>query len=402
MYIYKDMEKFWQSVQLNWWAPSKRLAAFWIGLIAGVVIAQYISLPRETLYWVLGLWLLVFWSGQEPKIEAAAVLIFGVSSGMLLWDLTGGQPWLNLQFISALSDKLVLLRNNLIDKIIAAVPEPQSSLLSGILLGNRIKLDKELVEQFRLVGLSHIIAVSGYNLTILVANVRSIFRPIFGRNAFWLGLAVIGLFIIITGAPPSILRAGLMIGLILLGEYLGRPTNPLLILLTAAGLLTLFEPKIILDVGFQLSVAATYGLMRVSPIIRNGLQKLKIPTTLATILGETIGAVLLTSPIILLVFERLSIVSPLTNVLVVPLIPLVMAIGLIGSVLVFFVPALGNWLLMLGWPILTWTLLVSRRFSSFDFASYSISVPWLWCVLILLFFVVLAEYIQIRYKPNGK
>jgi competence protein ComEC len=321
---------------------------------------------------------------------------------MLLWNFTNGESWLHPQFIGTVSERLILLRDNLIDKIISAVPEPQSSLLSGILLGNRIKLDKELVDQFRLVGLSHIIAVSGYNLTILVANVRTVFRPILGRNVFWLGLAVIGLFIVITGAPSSILRAGLMVGLILLGEHLGRPRSSLLILLTAAGVLTMFEPKIIFDVGFQLSIAATYGLLRVSPLIRESLERIKTPKTLATVLGETFGAILLTSPIILLVFERLSIVAPLTNVLVVPLIPLVMAIGLIGSMLVFVVPALGSWLLMLGWPILTWALFVSQYFSSFDFASYSISISWAWCIALLLLFIATTEYLQVKYKPNER
>lgn len=402
MYMNKAMEEFWRRVRLNWWAPSRQLAALWIGLISGVIIARYISLSNETLYWIFGLWVLIFWSGQEPRVEATAVLLVGASGGMLLWNFTNGESWFHPQFIGTVSEKLILLRDNLIDKIISAVPEPQSSLLSGILLGNRIKLDKELVDQFRLVGLSHIIAVSGYNLTILVANVRTVFRPILGRNVFWLGLAVIGLFIVITGAPSSILRAGLMVGLILLGEHLGRPRSSLLILLTAAGVLTIFEPKIIFDVGFQLSIAATYGLLRVSPLIRESLERIKTPKTLATVLGETFGAILLTSPIILLVFERLSIVAPLTNVLVVPLIPLVMAIGLIGSMLVFVVPALGSWLLMLGWPILTWALFVSQYFSSFDFASYSISISWAWCIALLLLFIATTEYLQVKYKPNER
>lgn len=396
------MEEYWQRVRLNWWAPSRQLATLWFGLIAGVIIARYYSLPNESLYLVIGLWTAIFISGQEPRVEATAVLLVGVGGGMLLWNITNGESWFHPQLIGTISEKLVLFRDALIDKIISAVPEPQSSLLNGILLGNRIKLDRELVEQFRIVGLSHIIAVSGYNLTILVANMRTIFRPVLGRKVFWLGLAIIGLFIIITGAPSSILRAGLMVGLLLLGEHLGRPRNPLFILLTAVGLLTIFEPKIIFDVGFQLSIAATYGLLRVSPILSASLEKIRAPRTIATVIAETFGAILLTSPIILLVFERLSIVAPLTNLLVVPLIPLVMTIGLIGSIAIFIAPTIGNWLLMLAWPILTWVLFVGKYFSSLDYASQDIGISWIWCVISLVVIVGTTEYIHIHKGINEK
>lgn len=390
------MESIWRQFLINWWSPSRQLAAFWLSIIIGIVIARYFQLPNHILVWVGILWGVVYLSGQASKIELFSLAIAGICGGALLWNLTSGESWLHLGIITTVADKLTIFRDLLVDKVLLALPEPHGSLMSGILLGNRIKLDNELVEEFRRVGLSHIIAVSGYNLTVLTANIRSAFKPVFGRQVFWLALIVIASFVIITGAPSSILRAGLMVGLLLYGEYLGRPKNSLLILLTAAGVLAIFEPKIIFDVGFQLSVAATYGLLRLSPLIAEGFEKTKLPKPVTNIVSESLAAIIMTTPIIILVFERFSTVAPITNLLVVPLIPLLMAIGLIGSILVFLIPFIGSWLLFLGWPILTWILFVSEYFSKLSFATYEHALPGWILATTLVLLVGITEYFTSR------
>lgn len=368
------MNEALRRLQLNWWAPSRQLAVFWIALLCGVVLAQWYQLPLAASTWICGIWLVIFLSGQKPIIELTALTVVGFVAGGALWQLTNGEAWLKIGFVSSGAEQLTTIRDHLVDRILVALPEPHGSLLAGILFGNRVKLDPELIEEFRAVGLSHIIAVSGYNLTILTANLRTALRPYFGRQIFWVGLAIVALFIALTGAPSSILRAGTMISILLLAEYLGRPTRPLLILLNAAGLLVVFEPKILFDVGFQLSIAATYGLLRVAPLIARPLQEKGVPKTAAIIIAETVGATIATAPIILVVFEHISLVSLASNLAVVWLIPLVMTLGIIGVTLSLILPAVGAATLLLCWPILQWVLRVSEYLASLSFASATLAL----------------------------
>jgi len=354
-----------------------RSQQFAIGLmmiIVGAFIGSLVSYSAFIVGWVAVLWLIIALSGQKQPFELIATIVFGLTLGIFIWQVTGGESWLHLGFIDQLSSNLFQLRNWLTDKIFLALPEPHGSLLSGILLGNKIKLDQNLIETFRTVGLTHIIAVSGYNLTVLTSNTISIFSPLIGRRSVWLALALIVAFILITGAPASILRAGVMASTILIARLVGRPSRSTHILIFATSLLVLFEPKIIIDIGFQLSVAATYGLIRLAPYMNNIFSKTLLPKTISLILGETLSAIILTAPLIIGHFERLSIVSPISNILVLPLIPLTMAVGLIGSVFMIL-PIIGNTIVLASWPLLTWVIFISEKLASWQFASTDLTLP---------------------------
>ena len=358
---------------MEWLTPSRKFALTCIAIIAGATIGSYLEIDRLILGWISVLWLIVALSGQTEPIETIAWSLFGLTFGAFLWQITSGEVWLDLAIIGRISDSLGNLRDLIVDKISFALPEPQGSLMSGILLGNRVKLDKDLIETFRAVGLTHIIAVSGYNLTILTANALSIFWPIMGRKALWVSAGLIVVFVIITGAPSSILRAAAMALTVLLAKYLGRPNKAINVLIFAAAILVLFEPKIVFDVGFQLSVGATYGLIRLSPYLNRLLSKTKLPVTLQQILAETFAAIILTTPLIIGHFERLSVISPLANVLVLPLIPLAMAIGIIGAALMI-VPIIGNTLMLASWPLLSWIVWISEKLASWQFASTNLTL----------------------------
>ncbi len=374
---------------MKWITPSKTFLGFWLALGVGCVIGKYFQLPINIVAWFGIVWLLILWSQQDEPISLLAATMLGISAGFLLWQKTGGESWLHISYLGILSDKLIIVRDAIVSKIYLALPEPAGSLLSGILFGNKVKLDQNLINQFRIVGLTHIIAVSGYNLTILTANIKTIFRPYFGRKVILLNVAVIILFILISGAPASILRAGVMAGLLLVGEIIGRPVKPLNILIIGAGVLTIFEPKIIFDIGFILSVASTYGLMRVCDIFDNGLKKVLPLETFRGVLSETLAATLMTAPIILVVFSRLSIVSPISNILVLPLIPMLMGFGIIGCILVFLVPAIGNWLIFITWPILQWIIFITNKLAGLSFAVWNIGLAsWVGAVITLTFICV--------------
>lgn len=364
--------------------PSQKFLIFFLALLAGIAVGSKVGLPVTTLVWLFVLWLALLVSGQQGRVELASIVMTAFIAGLAVWQLTDGEVWLKANFLQSIIAKLEQLRDAITDRIFLALPEPHGSLMTGILLGNRVKLDRELLDTFRVVGLSHLIAVSGYNLSILTVNAQALLRPLLGRRAVFLSMLLIIAFVIISGAPSSILRAAVMAAALLLATYLGRPGRSINILIFAAGILALFEPKIIFEVGFQLSIAATYGLIRLSPIIAWSLERYpKIPETLRLIIAETLAATLMTAPILIAYFERISLVSPLSNLLVLPVIPLLMGIGIIGMILAFLVPVIGNFVLMLGWPLLEWIIQVSRRLGSLEHAASPATLP-IWATVIIV------------------
>lgn len=375
--------------------PSKLFLFFWLTFAAGLTLGNYYQLPLYLLFWLLILWLVILISGQEPIIELITVVLVGATAGFTLWQLTGGEAWLPTGWLASINNWLVTTRDRLIEPILLTLGEPHGSLLTGILFGNRTKLDPDLIAEFRRVGLSHIIAVSGYNLTILTANAQSLLRPMIGRRAVYVSFALIVAFVLMTGAPPSILRAGAMAGLLLIGTLIGRPTNSVNILALGAGVLILFEPKIVFEIGFQLSVAATYGLVRLSPIIDRGLRFIPIKS-LRLILAETLGATIMTAPIIIGAFEQLSIISPVSNLLVLPLVPLLMALGLIGSIVALIIPGLGQAAIFISWPILAWIVFVSHRLAGLNLAAVGASLNYFYVAGLLAAIIYVAEYLTVR------
>jgi len=380
---------------VRWFTPSRRFALFWLTLIGGVIVGSRVELDKTTLIWLFAIWLIIAVSGQLASIEIFALSVASTLLGAWLWQVTGGESWLKTDWLSSSVKQMIDWRNVLIDRIFLALPEPHGSLLAGILLGNRLKLDRSLLEAFRIVGLSHIIAASGQNLAILIANIRTVLQGALGRKAFFAALVIVVVYIVLTGAPASILRAGLMISLVLLGEYLGRPSRSLNGLVLAAGILTLFQPKILLDIGFQLSLAATYGLVRLAPLVQRLISP-HWPRWLSGVISETLAATLMTTPLIVLYFERLSLVSPLINLIVVPIIPLLMALGLSASMIIMIWPLLGQLVIWLTWPILAGIVILSEKVAGLSFASTDLTLPAVTIGIFMAALFALAEYLSWR------
>lgn len=374
-------------------SDSQKFMLFWVAFIAGIAVGSTIAISASLLFWLFGLWVILLLSGQDERIETACCLVLGVIGGLTIWQLTGGEAWVSTEFLKGIIVSIEEYRAVLIDRIFLFLPEPHGSLLTGILIGNRAKLDPDLLETFRTVGLTHLIAVSGYNLSILTSNIRSIFWPILGRRAIFVALAVIIIFVILSGAPPSILRAAVMASSLLVAQYLGRPSRSINVLVFAAGLLALLEPKIIFEIGFQLSLIATYGLIRLGPVIVSALERFgSIPETLRLIIGETVAATLVTAPLIAMYFDRISIVSPVSNLLVLPIMPLLMGLGIVGCLLLFLIPVLGQYLIQISWPLLEWIIWISGRLAALPYASRSLAMSD-WVALAILGLIIIGTEI---------
>ena len=209
------------------------------------------------------------------------------------------------------------------------LPRPHAPLLQGILLGARAGIPATLRQAFDLSGTTHLIAISGFNMTIVAIMLESVTRRFFGRRSLWLSMAGVVLYTILVGANPAVVRAAVMAVLLLFAATLGRDRDPWSALSLAAVAMTAWEPNILWDVGFQLSVAATAGLLVLSDPLHARLRWLPYP--LPAIVAPTLAAQLFVLPLLIFVFGRVSPFFLISNVLALPLIPWIMLSGAVAT-----------------------------------------------------------------------
>ncbi len=245
------------------------------------------------------------------------------------------------------------LRRNFAAGMQSALPEPVASFGLGLLIGQRSTLPEQNAQQLRHVGLTHIIAVSGYNLTVIVIACRRLLVKRSKFQATFVCLALIGLFLLITGSSPPIVRAAI-VSLLSIGTwYYGRKIRPLVLLLLAAAITVVANPIYLWgNVSWYLSFLAFFGVLVLAPLITKRLFGDKEPSMLLGILIESICASVVVLPYILFTFGETSLVSLLANVLVIPFIPLAMLLSVAAGVAGMIVPALAGWI---AWPA-NWVL----------------------------------------------
>lgn len=269
----------------------------------------------------------------------------------------------------SISDPMTKLRDWFAAMVRKVVPDPEASLGMGYVIGQRSMLPPDLDKALTIAGLTHIVVASGYNLTILVRLSRRLLMRISKFTAAAGAAGLILGFIGITGASPSMSRAGLVAGLSLLAWYYGRAFHPLVLLPFVAALTLLINPAFGWgDLGWQLSFLAFAGVMIVAPLMQRYLFGDKKPGTIRQILGETVAAQIMTLPVIVAAFGQFSNVAILANLMILPVVPLAM--------LLTFVAGIGAWILpvsVAGIVALPATLLLRYMI---EVANYFASLPW--------------------------
>lgn len=230
--------------------------------------------------------------------------------------------------------------------ITTALPPSEAAFAQGVLFGERSQLPADIQTATQETGLTHILAVSGYNLTIVVALVL-----VFWKKRTWPGilaaLIAIGFFVVMTGSSASVVRAGVMSALILLIGRTRRQLDARIALAATVLVMTAWNPRYLyVDVGWQLSVMALVGVLFLAPALMPR-RELRL-RWLVELFVVSLAAHLATAPIIMYVFGSFSIIAPLANLLVLPLIPLVMFGGFVAATFGLFWPAHA---LMLAQPI---------------------------------------------------
>ena len=282
--------------------------------------------------------------------------------------------------------------------IFTIFPQPESSLLSGVLLGLDHDLPDSLKKAYQETGTAHIIAISGFNMGVLAFVFSWIFSRFFNRYfaALFSGLAII-FYTIFVGGSPSVVRAAIMAVSAFGGHLVGRRQSGLNALVFTAALMCLVNPLMLGDVSFQLSFAATLGLVLFAdPLSKWSEARLgsllpersvrKISSPLSNYLLFTLAAQLLTLPVIAYHFGRISTVSLLANPLILPVQPPLLIMGGISTIVGGMSPLLGKVLSLFVWPLAAYSNFIAGQFSRLNLGSVVVNTQ---ITLFVFVFVIL-------------
>lgn len=272
----------------------------------------------------------------------------------------------------------------------SSLSPPQSSILGQMMLGATVPLSYELKEKLNRSGTRHITAISGMHVVIL-AGMLMFVGLLFGLwrgQAFYFALVMIILFIIMVGAPPSAVRAGIMGGIVLAAQKVGRLSQAQRLLVAAAAVMLFLNPLLLkFDVGFQLSFLATLGIAKLSPYFREKLTALPSYFAVRETAAMTLPAIIFTAPLLASSFGQVSLVSVFTNILIIPAISLVLGLGFFAGILGMIIPLLSHIAFWPVWLLLSYAYIVIDWSTKIPYAAVQIEVfPW---YMVALYFALL-------------
>ena len=255
------------------------------------------------------------------------------------------------------------IRERLEDGFGQYLSSDQAGLLMGIVFGISSTLDYDLKSQFQIAGVTHVIAASGMNVTLLAAFLLPIFlRLAKRRDALLLTLICLGFYAIISGLSASIVRAAIMGGIGLIGLMVGRQKTAFISFFLTGCIMILITPSVIADIGFQLSFMSTAGMLVVMPILPN-MPSMPVLKLVKEDLAATLSAQIASMPLLLYYFHSLGLLSVVVNVLVLWTIPILMIIGSVAALVSFASPAIGGLVALIALPFLSYFMGIIELFA---------------------------------------
>ncbi len=322
---------------------------------------------------------------------------------------------------------LVKMKNVFSANINRFIPEPHASFMGGLILGEKRNMPQELDDELKNTGTTHLVALSGYNITIVASAFYSALAMLFIPQSlvFILAVAGIAVFTVVTGAAASVVRAAVMGVLVLVARREGRRYSVRNALALAAAAMLFYNPKILrFDSGFQLSFLATIGLIYASPIVDGYYKKVKLglipilrkaglmredrslprigankTSLLAGIFISTLAAQALVLPLLVYRFGRLSLVSPLANLAVLAFIPSTMFFGFLTGALGFVSVLATRAAAWVAWILLDYELKAIGFFSNWPWSSLQIS--WLTPSAVLLLYVIIGYWLVKAFRKKA-
>jgi competence protein ComEC len=279
---------------------------------------------------------------KPDKIESEDGRVFDYKNYLLVRGIWYTASFAKVNLISSDHGSLVKtglfkLKKFFTESLERAIPFPESALMSGLLLGSKQSLGKNLLDQFSRTGVSHVVVLSGYNITIVAESIMAILGFLGAAASFWIGCAVIILFTLLSGGGASAWRAALLVLIALFTKHTGRIFSVEKAFALVVAIMLLWNPLLLVfDPSFQLSVLATIGIIFVSPVIEIYLWRIPEKFGLKEIISATISTQLVVLPFLIYSTGTLSLVALPVNILVLGTVPITMLLGFVTGVLGMF------------------------------------------------------------------
>lgn len=309
----------------------------------------------------------------------------GIDAALWAYEMPRIQPAAK----RTLTEGLAAFREQLGERVDTLYPAPYHGLIRAVLLGDSTLLDETVEGDFQTAGILHIVAVSGLHVSLIAGALYALLRKIrvpMPWPAVFSCLAAWG-FVLLTGANPPAVRAGIMTTVLLASTLFHRPPDSLNSLFAAGTLIVFFFPEAIQGASFQLSFTATLGILSLAPALREWLTyhlhiHSRFPRAVVSLLTLTAGCNLTMLPVVWRWFGGISLVAPLSNLLAVPL----MTPILILAALSLIIPPLGGWIAALLIPLLDLLISGSRALAQIPYAYLGLSYPFVgwWCLFAYL------------------
>jgi competence protein ComEC len=269
----------------------------------------------------------------------------------------------------------------IVGKLQEIFPEPAAGIIAGVQVGARSSIPADVLKNFQTVGLTHILAISGFNITLIINVVAVLLAGFSRRKRFWLNLGLIVLFVFLTGCSASVVRAAVMGMMILLIKTLGRKSEVLTVIMLSAVLMVLVSPRILnFDISFQLSLMATLSLVLYSEKLEQWA--VNWPEQIKEGVLVTLSAQVLTLPISFYNFGNISLIAPISNLLVLPLVPVLMATSFASLILSVFNLGLAKWTGGVSWLIVELMIKTVEILSKIPLAAVAVGKGLIWLVLV--------------------
>lgn len=261
---------------------------------------------------------------------------------------------------------LVLVRQKMVKVVQNYLPEPHAGLALGILLGWKATIPQDFYDALVGSGTLHTVAASGYNVNLVMKVIMGVTILFFSRRwALLAGFLVVVTYVVMAGGSPAVVRSAVMGILAYSAYYWGREAEAKRLLWVAAYLMLIVDPLLVWDIGFQLSVAATAGILYIEPLLRKlSVAETKLGDFLKENLYPTLAAGVMTTPLIYYHFGRISWVTPLSNLLVLGVVPAIMTLTAITIVVGLLWSTAGRLVAMLLYLPLEFFVRVVERLGS--------------------------------------
>jgi len=274
---------------------------------------------------------------------------------------------------NSLIASLTKLKHWFISGIEKALPEPHASLLAGLLVGEKRGLGESLTESFRRAGVIHIIVLSGYNVALVINYVFLCLAFFLSRRFALLSSGIVALlFMVMVGASETAIRATLMALIVLLAKAFYRPADGLRILFVVAAGMAIWNPYLVLfDLSYQLSILATFGLIVFSERLVPYLTWLRSKSLIETV-STTLATQIAVLPLLIYSVGQVSLVSLLTNVLILTVVPWAMFTGFIAALVAHLSSALAFPFSAITYALLHYIIVVAEFLGSLPYAAVNL------------------------------